>query len=150
MASPNLGTIDLLIRAGRLPEARSQVRKIAPRRLSRSDRCRLAGLANEALLPGRAALLVRRVFEPDGAPATDAEILEGGIAMTRLGAYRTAIELLSKVDTRALPKAASSLALARFRCWEWSATIDPLTQALRSPTLAPEDRAWLLVRLGTA
>jgi hypothetical protein len=151
----SLSTIAQLTRSGRLSEARDLIREHSRRKLVRQDRLQLAHLAHEAFLPAIAIRLLHRVVSPkdlrgSGASANDEEKAEYGRALVSLGATQEAIEILSAVDPRRLPRVYSSLAYAYFMRWEWERAIPVLTRSLAHPALSAREKLLAREGLGIA
>ena len=111
---------------------REQIRR--PRGLSRGDRLVLARAARWARVPELAlSLLVRQVRGAGAARSTEAERAEYAIVLTAIGRTGEALPLFDTVDLVHNQEAFEGWVLAKFRRWEWAATIPLIEKRLSQP-----------------
>lgn len=153
LAEIALAAIEKAIAEARFVEARSTVRALQDRRLDRSQRLRLASLATQAGLPQAALTLlyttVRANAKRAQGHATPSEKITYAYALSQMGPSREATELLSQVDFKAHPVAASHYGFAYFRLWDWVTPRSALERALENQNSLPVEKAAVMANLAT-
>ncbi len=145
-----LQEIDALIRAGQLGKARKAITFIAKQRILPEERSQICSMANRLAIPRIPLLVLNRVVRPEGRLAKEAtpeEIMEYAAALTMVGAYQEAGELLKSVDGAKYPKAVLYLAFNCINRWDYDSSLPLLQQYVNAPSLTDYEKLIGMVNL---
>jgi hypothetical protein len=151
-----LETLDETIRAGRVREARAQLKELArspAKQLHRNLRLPLAALARRTGLFSLALQLLHSAVRSEKgalAQSSPAERVEYAGSLLQLGAVREARELLATVPGRDFPLADLFLAFGHFSEWEYGQAAPVLRRYVANPLLTGYQRLIGEVNLAAA
>ncbi len=149
-----LFVIDDLIKRGRTAKAKEGLRRFCKGRVKREHRLAAAALARRMEMPDLGIALLHPLVRPLGkrvqSEATPQEIAEYAADLSRLGAPREALELLTSKPVVGLPEAGLYQAFALVSLWEYGATIPLLERFLEVPNADPYQRLVAQANLAAA